>query len=251
MDYNPVQFSSNCAVTMLKQESIPYMHQNLLLEGYSAYQSDEKRPLVILCHAWAGRDPYICEKAQEIGELGMVGFALDMYGKGVLGTSKEQNAALKKPFIQDRQLLQARILQGYETARKLPYVDPTRIAVLGFGFGGLCALDLARTGVPLKGTVSIYGHFDAPVDTAKKQIQGEILILHGFNDPVSPVQELLHFQQALEVARVPWQTHLFGNTFHAFANPKANDPIAGILYNPTAAQQAWDLAKAFLVRTLL
>ena len=96
--------------------------------------------MVILCHAWRGRDDFICKKAELMTQWGYAGFALDMYGKGVLGNSKEENASLKAPFIQDRELLKRRVLKALDVASSLPSVDTSRIAVIGFGFGGICAL---------------------------------------------------------------------------------------------------------------
>lgn len=225
---------------------IPYQDGDIDLEGFMAYPDEEKRPLVILCHAWKGRDDFICEKARMISEQGYVGFALDMYGRGVLGKSKEENAVLKKPFIQDRYLLQKRVLKGFEAASRLPYIDPKKIAVIGFGFGGICALDLARTGIDLKGIVSIYGHFDPPPSHLIKPISGKVLILHGYNDPVTPQIELIRFEKEMNAAKVDWQVHLYGNTMHAFATPEANNPDAGILYNPIAAARAWAATQDFL-----
>ncbi len=224
------------------KETVPYAN----FEGFAAHPYKEKRPLILLCHAWKGRDEFICKKAELVASLGYVGFAIDMYGKGVLGNSKEENAALKKPFIDDRALLQQRLLQGYETACALPYVDKEKIVVLGFGFGGICALDLARSGVPLKGAISIYGHFDPPKNVPTHPIKAKILILHGYNDPISPMDELYAFQKELENNKVDWQSHIYGNTFHAFATPSANDPAAGILYNPTSAKRAWKAVENFL-----
>lgn len=118
---------------------IPYHDNGVDLEAFVAFPKEKKCPLVILCHAWKGRDEFICEKARLISKLGYVGFALDMYGKGVLGKSKEENVLLKKPFIQDRYLLNSRVKKALEAASHLPYVDSQRIASIGFGFGGICA----------------------------------------------------------------------------------------------------------------
>lgn len=225
---------------------VPYQDSGTELEAFVAYPKEGKHPLVILCHAWKGRDEFICEKAQMISKQGYVGFALDMYGRGVLGKSKEENAALKRPFIEDRRLLQKRALKGLEAASSLPYVDSKKIAVIGFGFGGICALDLARTGADLRGVVSVYGHFDPPPSALIKPILAKILILHGYNDPVTPQKELRRFENELNKAKVAWQTHVYGNTMHAFATPEANDPDAGILYNPLAAGWAWGTIQNFL-----
>ncbi len=226
----------------MKTALIPYEN----FEAFAAYPSEKKHPLVILCHAWRGRDDFICDRAKRIAELGFVGFALDMYGKGVLGKSKEENIALKKPFLDDRTLLQKRLWQGFDAARALPYVDSSRIAVLGFGFGGLCTLDLARTCSELKGAISIYGHFDPLPDYPTSLISAKVLILHGFNDPISPVRELQAFMHEMEEAKIDWQAHIYGNSYHAFANPSANDPDSGILYNPASAKRAWDESERFL-----
>lgn len=231
---------------MIQNAFLPYTDEGTQLEGFSAYHPDEKRPLVILCHAWRGRDDFICEKAKLIAALGYVGFAIDMYGIGVLGNSKEENAALKKPFIEDRRYLRRRLLKGFDVACALPYVDSKRVVVLGFGFGGLCALDLARTGVDLKGAISIYGHFDPPRDCPLLPIKAKVLILHGYNDPISSMHELYDFQQELDNTKVDWQSHVYGNTFHAFATPSANDPTSGIMYNAHSAQQAWQEVEQFL-----
>lgn len=229
---------------LIKTNYIPYKEKDADLEGFLAYSKEEKCPLVILCHAWAGRDDFILEKANLIAKLGYVGFALDIYGRGILGRAPEENARLKKPFLDDRLLLQKRLLKAFEIASSLPQVDATKIAVLGFGFGGLCALDLARSGVPLKGAVSIYGHYNSFKEALP--IKTKVLLLHGYNDPISTLDELFLFQTELEKTKVDWQSHLFSNSFHAFATPSANNPTLGILYNPLSAKRAWEATQNFL-----
>lgn len=226
--------------------AIPYQDNGIDLEGFVTYPSEGKRPLVILCHAWKGRDNFICEKTRLIAKQGYVGFALDMYGKGVLGKSKEENAALKKPFIQDRHLLCRRVTKALEVASSLPYVDSKKIAVIGYGFGGICALDLVRSGAELKGAVSVYGHFDPPPSQSSKKIQAKILVLHGYRDPVVSQEELMRFEKEMNAAQADWQAHIYGNAMHAFATPEANDIDAGILYNPLAAYRAWIAIQHFL-----
>jgi dienelactone hydrolase len=126
---------------------------------------------VLLCHSWSGRDSYIAKQAEIIAQLGYVGFAIDIYGKGVVGKSKEENAALKKPFLENRSLLQRRLLKGLDILHTLPQVSTSHIAVMGFGFGGLCALDLARSTSVLKGAISLYGHFERPLTPQKPSQQ--------------------------------------------------------------------------------
>lgn len=211
--------------------NLSYYDDNTLLEAFVAAPNKERRPLVLLCHAWAGRDAFICEKAEAVAKKGYVGFALDMYGKGVLGHSKEENGQLKKPFLERRDLLQKRVLKAFEVASALPYVDKGRIAAVGYGFGAICALDLARAGAPLKGVVSIYGHFDSP-----QSIQTKVLILHGAEDTVTTQEELQKFQNEL---KTNWQTHLYAHTKHAFASPNSET------YNPVAESRSWRYFRLF------
>lgn len=229
---------------------LTYNDEKTELEGFAAFPKSEKappeHPLVILCHAWRGRDDFICEKAKMMADWGYIGFALDMYGKGVLGNSKEENASLKKPFIQDRNLLKRRVLKGFECGCSLPNVDTTKIAVIGLGFGGVCALDLARSGASLKGAVSVYGHFEPPHPLPKKQIQAKILALHGYLDPIVGQNEVAAFEKEMEAAKVDWQLHLYGRAMHAFATPSAQDPAAGLLYDPISAERAWKTIHLFL-----
>jgi dienelactone hydrolase len=225
---------------------IPYADGSTFLEGFAAYTIPEKRPAVILCHAWSGRDLYVCEKAEMMARWGYFGFALDMYGKGVLGKSKEENAGLKKPFLEDRALLQRRLLRAFETVGSLPHVDPNKIAAVGFGFGGLCALDFARSGAALRGVVSIYGHFDRLPPHLMKPIQAKILVLHGYDDPIVKQDELRSFAEEMTEAKVDWQAHVYSNTQHAFMNPAIDDPKAGLSFHPVSSQRAWHAIQGFL-----
>lgn len=219
--------------------NISYFDGDVELEGYYIKQC-EKLPLVLLCHAWRGRDDFIEEKARHFANLGYNTFALDMYGKGVLGKSPEENAALKAPFIKDRLLVKNRVLKGHEKAKAIAGDVP--VAVLGYGLGGLVALDLARQQVPLKGVISVYGHFDAPSFGGK--IDVPVLIHQGYLDPVEPIEKLMPFLKTL----THFETVLFGDAYHAFATPSANNKAAGILYNPEAAKASLDSIASFLKR---
>jgi dienelactone hydrolase len=243
LDVNKRELKMDCT-------AVAYSDQGVELEAFVACPKKIKSPLVLLCHAWRGRDEFICEKASLIAKQGYVGFALDMYGRGIVGQSKPENAALKKPFMQDRHLLQRRVMKALEVASHLPYVDSKRIAVVGFGFGGICALDLARSGADIKGAVSIYGHFDPPPSHLIKQIRAKVLILHGYLDPTAPQEVLRCFEKEMSEAKVDWQAHIYGNAMHAFVVPTANDADAGLLYNPVAAERAWISVQNFLDEVL-
>ncbi|PPD50025.1 MAG: carboxymethylenebutenolidase [Methylobacter sp.] len=228
--------------------TIGYLDGDVLLEAYFAFDDaiTERRPAVLISHAWGGRDDFVAEKANKLAELGYVGFALDMYGKGVRGNSPEQNSKLMQPFMADRGLLQKRIKAALYAVRLLPWVDDSKIAAMGFCFGGLCVLDLARTGADLKGVVSFHGLLGAPDNLVTNSIKAKVLALHGHDDPMGPIEQVLAFEQEMTKAGADWQLHIYGHTMHAFTNPKANDPAFGTVYQANADKRSWLAMKNFL-----
>ena len=117
------------------------------------------RPGVLVAHAWGGAGEFEQDKVRWLATQGYVGFVLDMYGKGIRGNSTEENAALMTPLVENRAELQARITGALEVLRGLDQVDGQHCAAMGYCFGGLCVLDLARTGADVAGVISIHGLF--------------------------------------------------------------------------------------------
>jgi dienelactone hydrolase len=171
---------------------------------------------------------------------------MDVYGKGILGNSKEENAALMTPLAQNRPLLQARLRAALEALLAQPEVDRQRVAAIGFCFGGLSVLDMARAGMPLKGVVSFHGLFTPPGNTAGLKIQAKVLALHGWDDPMARPQAVIDFAREMTEAGADWQLHAYGHTMHAFTNPQANDPSFGTVYQPVADARSWQAMQNFL-----
>jgi len=232
--------------------TVNYVDGDTVLEAFFAYDDAivGRRPAVLINHTWGGRDDFVANKAIKLAELGYVGFALDMYGKGVLGSGPEENAKLMQPFIDDRALLQRRIGAALATVKLLPWVDDKKCAAIGFCFGGLCVLDLARTGVDIKGVVSFHGILAAPGNTEGKPIKAKVLALHGHDDPLGPPEQVLAFAQEMTKAGADWQVHVYGNTMHAFTNPIANNPGVGNVYQADADRRSWIAMKNFLEEIL-
>jgi len=228
--------------------TVGYLDGDVLLEAFFAYDDSfsGRRPAVLINHTWAGRDDFVAEKAKKLAALGYVGFAVDMYGKGVLGSSVEENAKLMQPFMDNRLMLQKRMMAALYAVKLMPWVDDSKVAAMGFCFGGLCSLDLARTGADLKGVVSFHGLLGAPGNTQGNAIKAKILALHGHDDPMGPVEQVLAFEQEMTEAGADWQLHTFGNTMHGFTNPAANDPERGMVYRPDADRRSWLEMENFL-----
>lgn len=229
----------------MKTELIEYQDGANTLEAFVAYHElDSPKPAVLIAHAWAGRDQFVCDKAKLLAEMGYVGFALDVYGKGKLGNSIEENSAMMTPLMEDREALKRRLLSGYETAMQLPFVDESKIAAIGYCFGGLCVLDLARSGADMKGVVSFHGLLNRP--PVSETIKAKVLALHGDSDPMGSPEQVRSFQEEMTEAGVDWQMHIYSNTLHAFTDPDANDADFGTVYNETADKRSWLAMTNFL-----
>ena len=237
----------------MKTDYFDYADGSVTCEGYAAYDDAKKgrRPGVLVSHAWGGQNHFERDKADKLASLGYVGFALDLYGKGKRGGTMEQNAKLMQPFLDDRAMLRRRMTAALDALKKHPAVDAERTAAIGFCFGGLCVLDLARS-VPagLKGVVSFHGLFHPPKLGAQAPIKAKVLMLHGYDDPMATPEHVMAIARELTDAQADWQLHAYGRTSHAFTNPEANSPEHGLLYNAAADRRSWAAMKNFLEEVL-
>ncbi len=232
----------------VETREVEYSHRDSVFEGVLAVDnaSQTKRPVVLVSHAWGGRDDFAIQKARELAKLGYAAFALDLYGKGVLGGSKEENQQLMTPLLEDRTMLQARMQAAVDTAIAQPEADPSRVAAIGYCFGGLCVLDLARTGASINAVVSFHGLFSAPGNTVGRKIKARVLVLHGYADPMAQPDTMVALADELTEAQADWQIHAYGNTMHAFTNPAAADPEFGTVYDAVADKRSWRSMSDFL-----
>jgi dienelactone hydrolase len=232
----------------IQTRTVEYKDGDIVLEAYMAWDDsgNDARPGVLISHAWGGRGEFENSKAEQLAELGYAGFALDLYGKGVRGSNAEENAALMRPLLDDRAMLQRRMRLALEEIRKQKEVDSSRVAAMGFCFGGLCVLDLARSGADVRGVASFHGLFSKPGNLDGYKISAKVLVMHGWDDPMAPPDHVLALAEELTAAGADWQFHAYGNTLHAFTNPQANDPGHGTVYNADADKRSWQSLQLFL-----
>ncbi len=225
----------------MKTEYIEYHDGDTVLEAYLAYDeaASEKRPAVLVAHDWTGRRDYACAGAERMAELGYVGFALDVFGKGVFGKDGdiEGNSALITPFVENRALLRRRMQAALTTVRSQGRVDADNVAAMGYCFGGMAVLELARAGADVKGVASVHGLLGQG-DVPNADIHAKVLCLHGHDDPMVTPEQVLAFETEMTDAQVDWQVHVYGRTTHAFTNPAANNPAFGTVYNEAANRRA-------------
>lgn len=235
-------------------ECVPYSLGKLNFKGYVAKgkESSHKRPAVIVAHAWRGLDPFAKSKAEYLAQLGYIGFAADYYGDGVVAQSNERASELMAPLFMDRRELQNRLIAAYETVKKMPEVDPDKIAVMGFCFGGLAAIELFRSGTPIRGAVAFHAVLanamngkTAHTVPIASGIEGSILVLHGNDDPLVSQNDIQSFIKEMTKANVDWEFDIYGHTVHAFTNPEVHDIHSGLAFNTKANARSWLAAEQF------
>lgn len=234
------------------EQLIEYRDGDTLLEGLFCHDESRTAPLpaVVISHAACGRDDFVERKARRLARHGFATFALDMYGKGKRGHSTEENRELMGPFMHDRALLSRRINSALATVRGLPQVDARRVAAIGYCFGGLCVLDLARSGADVRGVVSLHGLLKPSGLSPGTKVSAKVLILHGYEDPYAPPDEVLAIAKELTQAGADWQLHAYGNTVHSFTHREANNRAGGIAYDATADRRSWHTLARFLDEVL-
>ncbi|CAM3054180.1 Dienelactone hydrolase domain-containing protein [Sphingomonas antarctica] len=235
-----------------------YHHGDVTCEAYVAGAvAGQRRPAVLVGHTWGGQSDHERETADRLAALGYVGIAIDVYGKGRRGehgtpTAMAVNTALMTPFIQDRAMLRDRMLAAVAFAKTIPGVDATRIAVMGYCFGGLCALDVARSGADdVRGAVSIHGIFAPPGFGEQAQITTKVLILHGWEDPMAKPDDVVMVAKELTEAGADWQLNAYGHAMHAYTAPGANMPERGLQYSESATRRSWQAIENFLAEVLV
>jgi dienelactone hydrolase len=235
----------------LTEQIVPYKDGDIHCEGFFCFDPSRPGPLpaVMINHAWNGRDEFVARKARRLAWNGYAAFCVDMYGGGKQGKSVEENQKLMGPFMADRAMLARRELAALTAVRALPQVDPKRVAAMGFCFGGLCVLDLARSGADVRGVASFHGLLK-PSGLPAKPIKAKVLVMHGYDDPMAPPEDVLALGKEFTAAGADWQLHAYGNNVHAFTNPEANNRAAGMQYNSDSDRRSWHSLIAFLDEVL-
>lgn len=232
----------------MQTKFLDYSDNSTTLKGYLAYDDSfsESRPAVLVIHDWSGLNDHAKERAEWLAQMGYIGFALDMYGEGKIGQNNEEKLALMTPFIKDRNLVVSRIKAAIEIIKSQKVVNSNSLAIIGFCFGGLCALDAARRGLSVKAAVSFHGNLSKPNFQSVPVISAKILAMHGHDDPLVPPEDVSKFQTEMTQAKADWQFITYGNAVHAFTNKLANDPNFGTVYNKIADKRSWQACRDFL-----
>ncbi len=227
-----------------------------LIYDKEKYNSRAYSPILIF-PAVEGRNHFIIEYAKKLAHHGYAAVAVDMYGDAKVGKNLEDSFKLIAPFLQNRELVRRRAVLAYKEVSKLNFINKNKIGAMGFCFGGMCVLELARSGEQLTAGISVHGILKkSDLPTAKK-ITTQLLVLQGFLDPQAPPESLSKFaQEMIEAGSPNWIFTFFSDAKHSFTDPNAgkSDPQRekemGREYNPLAAERAYRFALDFFNETI-
>jgi len=210
------------AQAAVKTQWIDYHQGDAPLSGYLVYDDavQGKQPGVLMIHDRSGFSENTLKDARMIAGLGYVVFAEDMFGKGFVPKTVPEMMTTIGIYDKDRALMRARALAGFDVLKAQPMVDPARLGAVGYCFGGTVGVELVETGAPMVGFISVHGAFQNFTAEGAKNIKGRVLILHGAEDPVAPMEEVNNLVSQLRAAKVNFELNLYSGAAHGFTNPQ-------------------------------
>lgn len=244
---NPSSSSSasraGAAVAAPKVVQHEYTHGSAQLDGYFALPGDlkagEKRPGILVVHAWMGIDEHVHEITDKLAKAGFVAFACDIYGKGIRPTNPQEASAQATIYRSDRALQRARANAGLEQLKQHASVDASKVVAIGYCFGGGTVLELARSGADLQAVVSFHGNLDTPQPENTRNLKASVFVMHGADDPHVPGEHVQAFQEEMRGAGADWALAAFGNAVHSFTDRAATRETAR--YEARADRRSWQM----------
>ena len=236
----------------IQGKAVEYTSQGVVMKGYLAYDESlkGKRPGVLVVHEWWGLNDYARKRARMLAEMGYVALAVDMYGDGKQAMHPEDAQKFTSELMKNFDVAKARFVAAMDFLKQQAAVDPTRIAAIGYCFGGGVVLNMARQGIDLKGVASFHGSLTALKPTRPGAVKAKILVLHGADDKFIAPEQVMAFKQEMKNAGADFRFISYSGAVHSFTNPDAdqlgkkfNMPIA---YNADADKKSWDELRRFL-----
>ena len=225
---------------MSKERPVPHSFEDEQLESVFVGRRDgEARPTVLLIPTVMGVTDLETGFGRQLVELGYNTFVADIFGKHLRGAPRDTMFGEMNRLKGDRAALRQRLIHLLELAQALDEVKSDQIVVAGDCFGGMCALDVARSGADIAAAVSFHGLFDPP-GLPEEKIKAKVVAFHGWDDPMVPPDQVVALGNELTEAGADWQIHAYGHVGHGFTNPRASDlQIDGVAYNALAAERSW------------
>jgi len=231
--------------------TVTYTDEETALTGFLAWDDATRNPLpgLLLVHGGAGLDDHAKGQAQRYAAHGYTVLACDMFGDAVAG-DRERVMACLMGLRDDPQRMSRRAQAGLAALAGCPEADG-RFAAVGFCFGGLAVLTLARSGADLAGVVSMHGSLATAKPAEPGTVEAKVLACHGALDPHVPLADVTRFAEEMDHSGADWQLIMYGGAVHGFTHEHAvPGAIPGVAYNALADQRSFLAARTFLAEAL-
>ena len=225
----------------MRIEDIEYTVEGTTMVGHLAIDGDqdEQRPGVLVCHEGGGLDDHAKGRAERLAGLGYAAFALDYLGGG-RPLERDQMMERLGPLMADSDRIRLLGRAGLDVLLAQREVDPSKVAAIGYCFGGTMALELARAGTDLACVVGFHSGLQTSAPAATGDVKAPVLVCIGAEDPIVPPDQRAAFEEEMRAAGVDWRLVLYGGAAHSFTNPNAaRMAMPGIEYNERADRRSW------------
>ncbi|MBI3563305.1 MAG: dienelactone hydrolase family protein [Gammaproteobacteria bacterium] len=231
---------------------VSYKAGDSVLKGYLAFDDavTTPRPGILVVHEWWGLNDYVRQRAQQLAGLGYVALAVDMYGEGKQAQHPSDANAFASMVRAKQTLARQRFEAGMKVLQQNPHTDKTKLAAIGYCFGGSVVLDMARQGVDLKAVVSFHGGLGTDKPAQKGKVKARILVLTGADDPMAKPAVVEKFKAEMQAAGAKFEVISYPGAKHSFTNPEAD--IVGkkfdlpLAYNQQADEDSWKRMQGLL-----
>lgn len=237
----------------IKTETVQYEAGGTALAGFLAYDADgPARPAVMVVHEWWGLDDYIKDRARQLAEQGYTALAVDMYGDGKVASAPDEAGGMMNGVLGNIADGMARFEAGRNLLAQHDKTDASRIAAIGYCFGGAMVLHAAKTGADLAGVVSFHGALGSMHTPAKGEVKAQVLVCHGGADSLVPDDDITKFKQMMDDAGADYRFISYDGALHGYTNPHAtaNGEKYGLplAYDEATDKRSWKDMQEFFAR---
>lgn len=230
----------------VETQTLTYSVDGEQYTGYLARDTEKegKRPLVLVVHEWWGLSDYIRQRTEQLAALGYVAFAVDMYGSGRTATHPDEAGSFSKAVMSDWAGARSNLETAINALKDMQGVDASRMAIIGYCFGGGVALNAALDGMPFKAAVSFHGSPGQVVETPS-HFDGRVIIQNGLKDQMVEQSALVSLLDTFKGVETEATLIQYPNAMHAFTNPyvdaKAREFDLPLAYNAAADAASWQV----------